>query len=148
MALAQGRINGVIRKILAIGVLLGLMSNAFAADYTVIANKSVSAGSLGKNELQAIFLGEKTKWDDGKPIKIVVLEDGNAHKAFLKNVIGKTPSQFENYWKKQIFTGKAAAPKSFGEMSSLVDYVAGQAGAIGYVASSQSTGSTKTITIK
>ena len=126
----------------------GLLSNAFAADYKVVANKTVSAGSLSKSELQAIFLGEKSKWDDGKPIKIVVLEEGEAHKAFLQSVVGKTPSQFENYWKKLIFTGKAAAPKSFGDTSALVDFVASHSGTIGYVSADQSTGSVKSISIK
>jgi ABC-type phosphate transport system substrate-binding protein len=119
-----------------------------AADFVIVANKNVSANSLSKAELQAIFLGEKTRWDDGKPIKIVVLDEGAAHKAFLLAVVGKTPSQFDNYWKKLVFTGKAAAPKAFDEAGKLIDFVAGQAGAVGYVAAGQPIGSVKTISIK
>ncbi len=121
---------------------------AGAADFVIVANKGVSAGALSKAELQSIFLGEKTKWDDGKQIKIVTLDEGAAHKAFLQAVVGKTPSQFDSYWKKLIFTGKAAAPKSFDEAGKLVDFVAGQSGAIGYVASGQAVSSVKTISIK
>jgi ABC-type phosphate transport system substrate-binding protein len=148
MVMNCGHFKTVVPKVLVISVMLGMMSNVFAADYKIVANKSVSAGSLSKSELQAIFLGEKSKWDDGKPIKIVVLEEGGAHKAFLQSVVGKTPSQFESYWKKLVFTGKAAAPKAFGDASSLVDFVAGHSGAIGYVADGQSVGSVKTISIK
>ncbi len=129
-------------------LMMGFSAPAAAADFVIVANKGVSAGSLSKGELQSIFLGEKTKWDDGKPIKIVTLDEGAAHKAFLQTVVGKTPSQFDSYWKKLIFTGKAAAPKAFDEAGKLVDFVASQAGAIGYVAAGQAVGSVKTISIK
>ena len=148
MAMIHGHFTRFVRYIAVLCVILCPLSNAFAADYIVVANKSVSVGSLSKDELQAIFLGEKSKWDDGKPIKIVMLEDGNVHRDFLKDVVGKTPSQFESYWKRLIFTGKAVAPKSFGDMAALVDFVAGHDGTIGYVAASQGVGSVKIISIK
>ena len=148
MAMIHCRFRRFVQNIAGLCVILGLMSNAFAADYIVIANKSVSANSLSKDELQAIFLGEKSKWDDGKPIKIVILEDGDVHKNFLKDIVGKTPSQFESYWKKLVFTGKAVAPKSFGDTAALVDFVASHPGTIGYVAAGQEAGSVKIISIK
>jgi ABC-type phosphate transport system substrate-binding protein len=141
-------------KIYPVGLFLGaalVLASGFAAvaaDYVVIANKGVSASSLGKSDAQAIFLGDKSKWDDGKPIKIAVLEAGSAHKAFLQHVVGKSPSQFDSYWKKLMFSGKAAAPKSFSDDQSLVEFVAGHAGAVGYVAAGSAGGSVKTISIK
>lgn len=129
-------------------LVLVLSSTAFAANFVVIAHKGVSVGSLSKADAQAMFLGEKTKWDDGKPVKIAVLEEGEAHKAFLQGVVGKTPSQFDNSWKKLIFTGKASAPKTFGDMSALVGFVAATPGAIGYVSPGQAGNSVNTISIK
>ena len=128
--------------------MLGVACTLFAADYVVIANKGVSTGSLSKSELQSIFLGEKTKWDDGKHITIVILEAGDINKSFLQDIVEKTPSQYENYWKKLIFTGKATAPKSINEMSKVIEFIAGQQGAIGYVATGEAGGTVKTITIK
>ena len=93
-------------------------------------------------------LGEKTKWDDGKAIKIAVLQDGVIHKSFLEGIVEKTSSQYENYWKKLIFTGKAVAPKSFDTTSKALEFVAGQEGAIGYISAGEAGGSVKTITIK
>lgn len=129
-------------------LLLTSASVSFAADYTVIANKGVSSGSLSKADIQAIFLGDKTKWDDGKPVKIAVLESGSASKSFLQGVVGKTPSQFDNYWKRLIFTGKAAAPKAFDDAASLVQFVSGTSGAVGFVGDGQAGSSVKTISIK
>ena len=123
-------------------------STVVAAEYVVVANKGVSAGSLSKSDLQSIFLGEKSKWDDGKPVKIAVLGNDAAAKAFLQKVVGKTPSQFENYWKKLVFTGKAAAPKSFDDSASLLQFVSGTSGAVGFVGDGEANGSVKTISIK
>jgi ABC-type phosphate transport system substrate-binding protein len=148
MTTFNGHARGLIKILVLTAVILGAASSLFAADYVVITNKDVSTVSLSKSELQAIFLGEKTKWDDGMHIKIVIQEQGDVHKAFLQEVVGKTVSQFENYWKKLVFTGKATAPKSFNEMSKIVQFVAGQQGAISYVAVGDAGGTVKTITIK
>jgi len=146
------RIRGIIKfssqAVAALLVICWLVATAaHAADFVVITHKGV-AGSLSREELQAVFLGEKTKWEDGKPIRIVTLEEGTAHKAFLKTIVGKTPSQFAGYWKKLVFTGKAAAPKAFDEASKLLEYVAGQSGAIGYVAPDQVNSSVKIFSIR
>jgi ABC-type phosphate transport system substrate-binding protein len=148
MALIKGRASSFIRTLALTLGMLGVASTLFAADFVVITNKGVSTGSLSKSELQAIFLGEKTKWDDGKHITIVILEDGDINKSFLQDIVEKTPSQYENYWKKLIFTGKATAPKSFNDMSKVVEFVAGQQGSIGYVAAGEAGGTVKTITTK
>ncbi len=141
-------LNCFTATLMAGALMMGVPAPAAAADFVIVANKNVSASSLSKADLQAIFLGEKTRWDDGKPIKIVILDEGAAHKAFLQSVVGKTPSQFDSYWKKLIFTGKAAAPKAFDEAGKLVDFVASQSGSVGYVAAGQAVGSVKTISIK
>ncbi len=119
-----------------------------AADYAVVANKEVLVSSLRKAEIQAIFLGDKTRWEDGKPIKIAVLEGGAASKAFLQNVVGKTPSQYELYWKKLVFNGKAVAPRSFDDAAALIQFVSGTYGAVGFVGANDTGSSVKTITIK
>ena len=47
-----------------------------------------------------------------------------------------------------VFTGKAAAPKSFKDAQSLIDFVSGQSNAVGYVAANEANGSVKIISIK
>jgi ABC-type phosphate transport system substrate-binding protein len=93
-----------------------------------------------------IFLGKKTKWDNGQQIVIVTLKDSETHKNFLKKYIAKTATQFKSYWKKQVFTGKGSVPKSFEKEEDLLDFVAGTEGAIGYVSSGLNTDAVKTIT--
>lgn len=129
-------------------LMLIFVSASFAADYVVVAHKGVGSSSLSKADIQAIFLGDKTKWNDGKPIKIAVLETGSASKKFLQSVVGKTPSQFDNYWKKLIFTGKAAAPKTFDDAAGVVQFVSSTSGAVGFVGDGQAGSSVKTLSIK
>lgn len=131
-------------------ILWTLTDNLNAAEpYVLIANKNVAANSLSRVDVKAIFLGEKTRWSDGKPIKIVILKNGSVHSDFLSRVVDKTPYQFQNYWKKMMFTGKAGMPLSFEEVQSLVDFVAEHhPGAVGYVPAEKATGQVKIITIK
>jgi len=129
-------------------MLFGVSAGAWAEDYVVVANKSVGSNALSKLDAQSIFLGDKTKWEDGKPIDFAVMEDGDAQKAFLQDVVGKTSAQFDNYWKRLVFTGKASAPKTFGDARKLLEFVAATPGAVGYVPAGKADASVKTISIK
>ncbi len=113
--------------------IMALWQPAEAADVLVIANKSAPADAMDEAVIKNVFLGKTTSWDDGSSMEFVLLADGPAHEAFLKGFVKKTPSQFSTYWKKMVFTGKGATPKSFATESELVSYVAGHAGAVGYV---------------
>jgi ABC-type phosphate transport system substrate-binding protein len=138
----------VVFALLAATCVIRLSAPAWAAEYAVVANAGVPGHSVSRDDLKAIFLGDKTTWGNGAPIKIVVLEDGAAHKAFLQEVLGKTPAQFDSYWKKLVFTGKAGAPRSFADPAALAEYVAKEPGAIGYVSAGGATGSAKVMKVE
>jgi ABC-type phosphate transport system substrate-binding protein len=148
MSMIQRHVKNFTQILMALGVVLSLAVEVFAANFVVIANKDVPLDSLSKAELRAIFLGEKVKWDNRKYIKIAFLDEGDVNKEFLQGVVGKTPSQYDNHWQKMVFSGKGAMPQSFAEMSKVVDYVATHPGAVGFVAAGQAGGSVKTISIK
>jgi ABC-type phosphate transport system substrate-binding protein len=138
--------RGIQAAILA-GVLL-LPGLLHAEGYVVVASKDVEVNSLSKAELQAIFLGEKVKWNRAKYIKIALLEEGPVMKEFLQGVLGKTPAQFETHWSRLIFTGKASTLPRFPDSAKVVDFVAGKAGAIGVVAADQAGSSVKIIQVQ
>jgi ABC-type phosphate transport system substrate-binding protein len=124
-------------------VMLWLTSSAMAANFEVIANKNVMESSLLKAELQAIFLGEKVKWGNKRYIKIATFENGVFEKDFLSHVVNKTPSQFDQHWKRLNGTGRANMPPNFSDVQQLIDYVAKQPYAIGVVPAGQANGSVK-----
>ena len=121
--------------------------DVFAADIVIVANEGVPSNTLTQSLLKNIFMGKKTTWDNGQKIEFVILEDSDAHKTFLKKYLQKSSSQFMNHWKRQVFTGKGRLPKRFATEESLVNYVAGKDGAIGYVLSGTNTSKAKIIGI-
>ena len=118
-----------------------------AEDVVVIANKSVTETTLSKQDLSNIYLGKKSIWNDGGRIRYVVSE-GSSLEAFLKEYVGKTESQFNTFWKKQIFTGKGKPPQRFASDEAMIEYVAKAPGALGYVSAGADVSKVKIITIK
>lgn len=99
----------------------------------VIANNGAPDGTMTKAELQKIFLGKSTKWSNGKTVRFVNLKSGKVHGAFTKEYTGKTASQYRNYWRKRVFTGKGRMPKTYTTERKLLEHVAKTPGAVGYV---------------
>ncbi len=137
------------KKVLSIIPVLFLLFGtvAMAADVVMIVNNGAGVEKLDKQTAQNIFLGKKAKWDSGEKIVPAVLAEGQAHEAFLKDVVKKTPSQFKTFWKKAVFTGTGSAPKSFKTGEEVVKFVASTKGAVGYVAASVPCEGVKTIAL-
>src|SRR3569832_1911678 len=66
---------------------------AWAEDYVVLANKSVASASISRADMQAIFLGDKTKCDDGKPAGFAVGGGGGARGAGGQGGGGGAPAR-------------------------------------------------------
>ena len=102
-----------------------------AGDEVVVANASIPGGQLSKDEVKDVFLGIKSTIG-GEVVVLATLKQGDAHEGFLKDVVGKTPSQYLNYWKRQVFTGKGKMPQAFDSEKELLAFVAATKGAVGY----------------
>ena len=124
-------------------VCLVLSSMTFAS-MTVVAHPSVADANLTGAEFQAMFLNKKKSWSDGTKVIPVVLKGGAVHDAFLAKV-KKSASQFSNYWKQIIFTGKGVPPKEFATDAEAIAYIMATPGAVGYV--SAATDGVKTINV-
>lgn len=98
----------------------------------VFANLNVADRVLTQPDLQKIYLGKKNKWIDNQGINFTALSNGTCLETFIKKFVKKSPFQFQNYWKKQIFTGKGRPPLEFETDADLIDYVSRTSGAIGY----------------
>ncbi len=133
-----------------IGVILIIagsgMLNYAHAGIVFVAHPSVTADTLSKSDIKKIFLGEKIVWENNTGIRLVVLKIPDIKEQFTKTYTGKTPIQFDRFWKKQVFTGQGSAPKSFDTEKDLIDFVAATEGAIGYVSASIKADDVKIIT--
>ncbi|MBU1054462.1 MAG: hypothetical protein KKC46_11625 [Proteobacteria bacterium] len=134
--------------IIGLVLLVPLAGAVSAGDVQIIANKNVSISYISPDMLKDIFLGKKNTWDNGASIYFVTLDSGQPHDDFLKTYLQKSNAQFNNYWKKQVFTGQGSMPKTFSSDKAMIDFVAGTNGAIGYVSGTADTGTVKIITVK
>lgn len=112
---------------------LGSWSAARAQDVVLVANMGVGISEITNADLRAIFMGTKTRFADGSHAVPVTLKGGPVHEVFLKNYVGESPEEFRSEWRKVVFTGQGAMPKTFDSEATLVEYVAATPGAVGYV---------------
>lgn len=100
----------------------------------VIVNKEQPDARLDVDDLERIYLGKKTLWESGQRIAPAMLEDSNETvEPFMVGVLHKTSSQFRAYWKRQLFSGGGAPPRTFRTSAQVAEFVARQPGAIGVV---------------
>ena len=114
-------------------VLISGGCTARTQDVVIVANPGVQISEIKESDLRAIFTGEKTKFSDGSHAFPVVLRGGPVHEVFLKRHLNQSPDDFRALWRKAVFTGQGAMPKSFDSELALIEYIAATPGAIGYV---------------
>jgi ABC-type phosphate transport system substrate-binding protein len=122
-------------------LLLALMLIAAASIFSVhaqaqaivIANPSVKSADVSKGDLRDVFTGASTSLKDGSRVTPVLLKQGGAHDEFLAAYVGKNDTAFRASWRSLVFSGQATMPKSLDSEAAVVDYVAHNPGAIGYI---------------
>ena len=110
----------------------------FSANYAqaqaiVIANPSVKSADVSRNDLRDVFTGAASSLKDGSHVTPVLLKQGGAHDQFLAAYVGKNDTAFRASWRSLVFSGQATMPKSFDSEAAVVEFVAHNAGAIGYI---------------
>jgi ABC-type phosphate transport system substrate-binding protein len=110
---------------------LVLAGNAHA-QAIVIANPSVKAADVSKGDLKDVFTGGATSLG-GSQVTPVLLKSGAAHDEFLSAYIGKNDTAFRAGWRSLVFSGQTTMPKSLDSETAVVEYVAHNSGAIGYI---------------
>jgi hypothetical protein len=101
--------------------------------FVLVGHTSVSE-TLSEDEVKQIFLGRMTR-KDGHTLVFVIFKEKKVYSEFLKTYIGKTITQYANYWKKQVFTGKGRMPKMFSESTELLEFIESHEGALGFLPS-------------
>jgi ABC-type phosphate transport system substrate-binding protein len=127
-------------KKLLFAILLASIASVFAcraqAQVIVIANPGVKAGDINKDDLRDVFTGNATALKDGSRVVPILLKAGTAHEEFLQAYIGKNDTAYRAGWRSLVFSGQASMPKSLESDAAVVEFVAHNQGAIGYIAKS------------
>jgi len=102
------------------------------AQVVVIANPSVKANEVSKSDLKDVFTGASASLGGGNVVPIL-LKAGTAHVEFLQAYIGKNDTAYRAGWRSLVFSGQASMPKSLNTDAEVVEFVAHNHGAIGYI---------------
>jgi ABC-type phosphate transport system substrate-binding protein len=112
----------------------------------VIANPSVKAADASKAELKDVFIGGSSSLG-GSHVTPVLLKAGATNDEFLSEYVGKSDSAFRASWRSLVFSGQATMPKSLDTDAAVVEFVAHNPGAIGYIAKSSPHEGVKVLTV-
>jgi ABC-type phosphate transport system substrate-binding protein len=118
------------------------------AQVIVIANPSVKATEVTKSDLRDVFTGAATELKDGSRVVPILLKAGTAHEEFLQAYIGKNDTAYRAGWRSLVFSGQAAMPKSLDGDAAVVEFVAHNPGAIGYISKATPHTGVKVIAVK
>ncbi len=110
-----------------------VLAKGVEAQVVVIANPGVSVAGASKSDLRDVFTGATSELKGGGHVTPVLLKAGAVNDEFLSAYVGKTDSVFKAAWRSLVFSGQASMPKSLDSEAAVVDYVAHNAGAIGYI---------------
>jgi hypothetical protein len=114
----------------------------------VIANPSVKAAEISESDLRDLFTGASSALPGGGNAVPVLLKAGAIHEEFLRNYIGKNDTAFRAGWRSLVFSGQASMPKSLDSDAAVVDFVAHNSGAIGYIGKATSHEGVKVLTVR
>lgn len=106
---------------------------AMGQDFAVIVNKQLKQNEISAADIKKIFLGKMTSWPSGDGITFAVCIDAAVDKSFLRQYVKKSPSQFKNYWKTMVFTGKGSMPTFFKTKAEAMEFVSNTSGSIAFV---------------
>lgn len=115
--------------------IFGDLTDGSADDVMIIANQSVLQENLEPDVVKNIFLGKIIKWENGDRISVVMYQNSEIHNKFLKKYIRRTAFQFENVWRRNVFTGKGQIPIRRKSPEEILAYVSKKKGTVGYISS-------------
>ena len=119
----------------------GEKSGASGEVYKIIVNRENPVEQMSREDLARIYLGKKTLWDSEIRIMPAMLrEREKATQIFIKAVVRKRVAQYRAYWKRRLFSGGGAVPKTFLTSGGVVKFVSEHPGAVGVVAASVTEG--------
>lgn len=100
--------------------------------FHVVVNRSNPVHSIRREELSAIFMKRMRAWPGG--VEIVPVEPrSRVREEFCREIHGKSLAYVTRYWHRVIFSGRGSPPRQAKSADEIIEIVAGEAGAVGYI---------------
>jgi ABC-type phosphate transport system substrate-binding protein len=135
-------------------VVLALCANVLAdpappSGFIVIVNPSNQASSLDQTFVADAFLKKITHWPNDEAIRPAdLLSTSPVRRRFTAEVLRRSVEAVKGYWQQRIFSGRDVPPPELETDEDVVRYVLKYPGAIGYVSTNASLGSSKVVAVR
>jgi len=128
------RRSGCPAWLLALGLtLLPIRGLAVEVEFMVVGHVSAGWEALGPASACDFFLGSQRVNPSGGMVVPIDQRDEVLRQAFYRQLCGLDVAEVRAIWSKLLFTGKANPPRRLGNDEAVLQAVAGQTGAVGYV---------------
>lgn len=114
-----------------------------AEELVVVVHPETSFDHLSRRDLINIFMGRYQQFPDGQQAFPLDLADNS--ESFYRKLVNKTPAELRSYWARLVFSGRGSPPRRLPAAEALIEVVANNPGAVGYLDSSQVDGRVKVV---
>ena len=128
--------QGLTRRGWILAVALVATRRAFADTerFVIVVHPDNPVRAVDREFLRDAYLKKATDWGNGETIRPVDLATRfEVRDVFTREVLRKTPAQLRSYWNQQIFSGKGTPPVEADSIREMLEYIASNVGAIGYL---------------
>lgn len=147
--MARSRTAGSLLAVATLWLCLARASAASDDTFVIVVRRDNPISAVDREFLKDAFLKKVSRWKHGGPLRPIDLSpDFSARERFVRDVIGKTPSQLRSYWAQRIFSGTALPPPIAESPAAAVAYVMATPGAVAYVPSATNTGAVKVVSFE
>jgi len=99
----------------------------------VVAHPEVPVSSISMDDMMAIYLIQKSAWNNGQPVVPVNREaNSSIREAFSQRLFNRSPRELADYWNRLRFQGKLPPLVQTSDQA-VVGFVRSVPGAIGYI---------------
>ena len=104
------------------------------APVSIIVNEANPLDTMERSDVIRAFLGQTALWQDETRVRPVDQSMASrVRKEFSEHILGQSLLGVKSYWQQQVFSGRAVPPPVKETEAEVLAFVAGTAGAIGYV---------------
>jgi ABC-type phosphate transport system substrate-binding protein len=107
------------------------IGSAYAADLVVIANTGGGFDKLSRDEAVNIFMGRYKKLPSG--ITALPVDETGEKAVFYRALVNKELPEIQSYWARLVFSGQSSPPRLMDNANEVIETVANNKGAIGYI---------------
>lgn len=127
----------------------GAQASGNAVSFKVVVHPANPVTSLRADVVRQVFLKQRVRWDDGEAIKPVDLAFQSEVRAeFSSEVLARSVQAVRSYWLQRIFSGGHVPPPELHSDQAVIDYVASNRGAVGYVSAGADASRVKVVQVR